>query len=212
MVGRRALVIASGADPVGVAAAGEFDLVVCADGGLDVARAAGCAVDLVVGDLDSVTPEGLAAADAAGIRVERHRVDKDESDLELALAAARGAGADCVEVHLANGGRLDHQLVNVLVLGSDRWIGASIEARVGEHRIWVVRGAVTLPLDVGDPVALVAVGGVARGIVTTGLAYELADEDLDPAEARGIANRVTGPGPTVTVTTGVLLAISGPER
>lgn len=39
---------------------------------------------LLIGDLDSVSPEALSGV----ARVERHPVDKDATDLELALAAA----------------------------------------------------------------------------------------------------------------------------
>ena len=59
--------------------------VVAADGGLLRARGLGLTVDVVVGDLDSVTPEALAAAEAAGARVVRHPQAKDATDLELAL-------------------------------------------------------------------------------------------------------------------------------
>ena len=62
-------------------------LVVAADSGLDLARRLGVPVDLVVGDFDSVDPAGLAAAAAAGSVLERHPVDKDATDLELALDA-----------------------------------------------------------------------------------------------------------------------------
>ena len=59
--------------------------VVAADGGLHRARALGLDVEVVVGDLDSVTPEALAAAEAAGARVVRYPRAKDATDLELAL-------------------------------------------------------------------------------------------------------------------------------
>src|SRR3954454_12520964 len=61
--------------------------VVAADGGFDHARAAGLVPDLLVGDLDSISPAGLAWA-VANIQVERHPADKACTDTELALALA----------------------------------------------------------------------------------------------------------------------------
>ena len=52
------------------------------------ARVLGLTVDLLVGDLDSVSATGLAAAEAAGTAVERHPPAKDATDTELAIAAA----------------------------------------------------------------------------------------------------------------------------
>ncbi|MBA2282572.1 MAG: thiamine diphosphokinase, partial [Acidimicrobiia bacterium] len=92
--------------------------VVAADGGTDVALALGLGIDLVVGDLDSVSPEGLDAARAGGATIERHPEDKDATDLALALdAAARMLeGRGDVAVVGAGGGRFDHLLAGVLAL------------------------------------------------------------------------------------------------
>ena len=63
--------------------------VVAADSGVDVAIALGLGVDVVVGDLDSVTRgRRSAAAEAAGARIVRHPVAKDATDLALALEEA----------------------------------------------------------------------------------------------------------------------------
>ena len=50
-------------DPVAVAAADGADRIVAADGGLDHARAAGLIPDVLVGDLDSVSADGLRVGD-----------------------------------------------------------------------------------------------------------------------------------------------------
>ena len=59
----------------GVAAARAW--VIAADSGLDHANALGLAVDLVLGDLDSVSKEALEPARRAGIPVEEHPAAKD---------------------------------------------------------------------------------------------------------------------------------------
>ncbi|MEM7140067.1 MAG: thiamine diphosphokinase [Actinomycetota bacterium] len=198
-------VIATGAAPTPIAGV-SADLIICADGGLDAAHAAGRRPDIVVGDMDSVSEELLEAL-GSEVVVDRLPVAKDETDLELALARAIGAGAARISVHLAAGGRLDHQLANLAVLASSRWDSASLDAFVGHDPVFVIRGERSLPLSAGDPFAIVAVGGPA--IVTTrGVAWELTDHELSPTEARGISNVVERDGPTVQVSSGVVLAMS----
>ena len=205
---RTALIVASGAPLRAVERAPQTDLVIAVDAGLEVLLGAKRSVDLVVGDLDSVSEVALSTATAAGIKIQRHPETKDESDLELALSAATNQGAQHIYVLLRDGGRLDHQLANLLVLASPRWQTAEIEAVVGEHRLWVVRGERTLPLAEGESLALHAVGGPATGVTTTNLQYPLTDAELGALVALGISNRVVSALPTISVASGVVLAIS----
>lgn len=209
MTALSALVVATGAPVEAVAAADRADLVVAADGGIVALLAAGRSAHIVIGDADSAPSAALDEAAAAGAEIRRHPAGKDESDLELALAAAVEAGATSIEVVAGDGGRLDHQLANLAVLASPRW-SATIRARIGEHRVWVVRGRVELPLAPGDHVALQAVGGPADDVRTAGLRYPLDAETLDPFAARGIANEVVARPAEVEVGRGVVLAISSP--
>ncbi|MEQ8839624.1 MAG: thiamine diphosphokinase [Acidimicrobiales bacterium] len=210
MAVRHARVIASGAHlaPLVGAAA---DIVICADGGLAAAIEAQLRVDVVVGDLDSASAADLDAAAAAGAEILRHPATKDETDLELALLEAMDRGAASIAVHLADGGRLDHQLANLVVLASPRWRSARVSAWVGENRVWVVHGELELPLAAGAAVALQAVAGPAT-VTTTGLAYPLHGEVLRSTEARGIANEVISAPATVRVDDGVVLVLSPPGQ
>ena len=203
-----ALIVASGAPRNAVERAPRTDLVIAADAGLEVLMAARRPVDLVVGDLDSASADALAAAAAAGTEITRHPRDKDESDLELALSAAIDRGARWIHAVLRDGGRLDHQLANLLVLASTRWRSAEIDAVVGEHRVWVVHRERTIPLLAGEPLALHAVGGAATGVTTTDLQYPLVDAELPGLVALGISNEAVADAPTVRIATGVVLAIS----
>ena len=205
---RTALVVASGAPLRAVERAPQTDLVIAADAGLEVLLVAKRSVDLVVGDLDSVSEVALSTATAAGVEIQRHPDTKDESDLELALAAAIHHGVRHIHVLLRDGGRLDHQLANLLVLASPRWRSAEVDAVVGENRLWVVRGERKLPLVEGESLALHAVGGPATGVTTTNLRFPLADADLEALVALGISNRVVAAAPSVCVASGVVIAIS----
>ena len=103
--------------------------VIAADSGVDRALALGLHIDLAVGDFDSVSSAGLAAADAAGAVVERHPAAKDATDLELALDAAIALEPARVLVIGSAGGRLDHLLGSILLLGDARYAGADGRCR-----------------------------------------------------------------------------------
>jgi len=180
-------------------------IVVAADAGLEHAAAAGLAVAAAVGDMDSVSPEALAAAEQSGTRIERHPADKDQTDLELALELAARL-ADRVIVIGAAGGRLDHPMGNLAVLASPQWVGVDIEAWLGSAQAVVVHHHRVLDVEPDTTVSLFAVGGPAR-VTTTGLAWPLNDEVLDPLTSRGVSNRATGPLPQLSVSEGVVLAV-----
>ncbi|WP_419850331.1 thiamine diphosphokinase [Candidatus Poriferisocius sp.] len=180
-------------------------VVVAADAGLDHAQAAGLMVAVAVGDMDSVSPEALAAAEQSGTRIERHPPDKDQTDLELALELAARL-ADRVIVIGASGGRLDHLIGNLNVLASPAWAGVDIEAWLGNAQAVVVHSHRALAVEPGTTVSLFALGGPARA-TTSGLAWPLNDEVLDPLTSRGVSNQVQSSSPQIAVSEGVVLAV-----
>ena len=203
------VVVASGDGPA-VAVPGA-PTVVAADGGLDRAVALGLDVDVVIGDLDSVSPAALAAAESTGARVVRHRVAKDATDLELALDEAVSLGARRVLVVASAYGRLDHLFSALLLLASDRYADVEIDALVGDTPVHVVRGSRSLSGDPGDLVTLLPLGGAADGVSTEGLAYPLRGETLAPGSSRGVSNVFSKPEATVSVGRGVVLALRPPS-
>jgi thiamine pyrophosphokinase len=199
------VVVASGAGP-SVAVPGA-PTVIAADGGLDRATELGLDVDLVIGDLDSVSAGALAAAEAAGARVVRHPEAKDATDLELALDEAVRIGARRVLVVASAEGRLDHLLGSLLLLGAHAYAAIELDAIVGDALVHVLRGERALRGSPGELLSLVAVGGPATGVVTNGLDFPLAAETLHPGSSRGVSNVFTGTEARVAIDTGVLLAI-----
>jgi len=192
----------------------EHALVIAADSGLTQARPLGLTVDVVVGDLDSVDPIDLAAAEAAGAEVVRHPVDKDHTDLELALLTAADRGASRAVVIGGSGGRLDHFLANALVLASPEHTPLVIEAYVGAARLAVARPAT--PVEIvgrpGDLCSLLALGGRASGVSTRGLRFALDGEALHPGSTRGVSNEMTATRAAVTVETGTVLVVQPEYR
>jgi thiamine pyrophosphokinase len=210
----RDVVVLTGGDPVdpGLASSLPHDAyVVAADSGLAAADVLRLHVDLVVGDMDSVAPARLAAAEAAGTRVVRHPVAKDDTDLAIAMDAAVDLGATRLTVVGGDGGRLDHLLAGALLLASDAYADVEVVAFTGAATITVVRHAATLHGRPGELVSLLAVHGPARGVVTDGLLYPLAGEQLAPGSTRGVSNELTRPTAHVRLDAGVLLAVQPGE-
>ena len=199
------VVVASGPGPD--VAVPDGGTVIAADGGLDRAAALGLEVDVLVGDLDSVSPAALARAESAGTRIVRHPVAKDATDLELALDEALALGARRVLVIASAGGRLDHLAASLLLLGAERYAELELDALVGDALVHVVRSARTLRGTPGELLTLLPLGDGAEGVTTSGLEYPLDGETLGPGSTRGVSNVFTAAEARVTLAEGVLLAI-----
>ncbi len=183
-------------------------VVVAADSGVDHAHRLGLAVDLAVGDFDSVSPAGLAAVEAQGGRITRHPAAKDATDLELALCAARALDPERIVVIGAHGGRTDHHLSLPLILTAPWLAGITVEAWTGTAHLTVIRHRAMLEGQVGELVSLLPIHGPAVGITTRGLAYPLVGEDLPAGTTRGVSNVFTAPTADVRLEAGVLLAVA----
>ncbi len=113
------MVIVIGAEalhPDAVASVPDGAVVMAADSGLDHARAAGLTPTVLIGDLDSVSAEGLAWAEGNS-SIERHPVDKDATDTELALRHAVGLDPSRIVLMSGGGDRIDHTLAALGALG-----------------------------------------------------------------------------------------------
>ena len=184
----------------------DADMVVAADSGVDIALHFRRKVDVLVGDFDSASPAGLDWARAQGARVDRHPRRKDATDLDLALSTAAECSAS-VHVVASAGGRLDHALANLTLLASPRWAAVELSATIDSARVDVVRRRRRIEGAVGELVSLLAVGGPARGVRTSGLEYPLNGEDIEPCTTRGVSNVICDPPAEVEVSSGVLLAV-----
>jgi thiamine pyrophosphokinase len=186
--------------------------VVAADSGLHLALAHDIGVDLVIGDLDSVSADSIRVAEGAGVRIERHPVAKDETDLELALDRAIERRPGRIVVIGGHGGRSDHFIANAFLLTSNRYRSARVEAHWGRARVHVVRDAVDLDGEVDELLTLLPVHGAAHGVTTTGLVYPLRGETLNSGTTRGVSNRFAEPRASVRLEAGVILAIAPGEH
>jgi thiamine pyrophosphokinase len=190
-----------------------IELVVAADGGARLAEPLGLRIDRWVGDGDSVDPALLARLERDGVAVRRVPTEKDESDTELALLEALGAGATDVTILGALGGpRVDHGLANLALLAHPALRGHAARLLDAATRIRLVEGPGRCAATgrVGDIVSLLPMDGGVDGVTTSGLRYPLGGESLELGRPRGLSNVRTAETATVAVRTGRLLIVESP--
>ncbi len=187
------------------------DRVIAADGGANWLLAHGRPPDLLVGDMDSVRPEVLQQLQAQGCQIQRYPAQKDETDAELALAAAAALAPHEIAILGALGGRVDHTLANLALLAMPALAG--IHTRIWDDTsvLWLAQGMTEFQGAPGDTVSLLPWGGDARGVVTEGLAYPLRGETLPMGPSRGVSNVLAAPRARITLRAGRLLVVHTPQ-
>ena len=179
----------------------DADLLVAADGGANVARASGLYPDVIIGDLDSITPATRRRfASSRIIRLAR----QDNTDLEKTLDFLSEEGIRDVVIAGATGLRLDFTLGNLSV--------AWLYARRMSIR-FVGDGWQAMPL--GETTRVRAVPGTTvslipfsrcSGITLRGLRYPLTNASLQGG-AVAVSNVVVKNPFTVTVRKGRMLLV-----
>ncbi len=177
------------------------ELVIAADSGLELARAAGVDPALVVGDMDSLRDPGLLAA--YGERVMRFPVDKDETDTEIGVRLLRERGVDRAIVAGGGGGRLAH-LLGLLAL-FERRFAPSVWLTAREH-VQVVDGRLALPGCVGQTISFFPVGGRALIRRSAGLKWPLDGLKWGRGDA-GVSNLAVADTVEVELAAGRLLMV-----
>ena len=180
--------------------------VVAADGGLDHARARGVAVDVVVGDFDSI-------ADARPLAGERTVVlppEKDDPDLLSALKIGWAAGCREFHVYGALGGRIDHTISAIaLTARLARRGGVGYLHGDGTIVTAVCDGALAFDAFDARPGRMVSVfshSDVSYGVDEPGLKYELRDGTLHADAVQGVSNEFRpGVASAVSVREGTLV-------
>lgn len=184
------------------------DTVIAADGGAAWARRIGVEVAMVIGDMDSINPYMLNMLERTGTEIIRYPMEKDETDLELALLEAAKRGARWIRVAGAVGDRLDQTLANVYLLNRPELEGLDVKLVYGYQTAWLAKpGDHPIMGVVGDTISLIPLSGGVTGITTTGLQYPLQNETLYFGPARGISNVISETEPRVHFEEGVMLIV-----
>ena len=184
-------------------------VVITADSGYDHAITLGHPVDLLVGDLDSISSEGLAHAESTGVEIDRHPASKDATDLELGLEAALGRGT-VIDLYGGEAGRIDHLIGVALELTQSKWAGAELRWHTEDATVQplIDGGHVHLDAAIGTIVSLIVVTN-SVGVTTQGLRWHLAGDDLQRGTSRGLSNEIERLPASVSLDSGAILVATG---
>ena len=186
----------------------ESPYILCADGGALNALKFHRTPQTIVGDMDSLTDLQAAEFAAQGAELVQYPVDKDETDLELALHWAARHGATAIYIVGGLGGRFDQTLANIYLLALPQLDGIHIEMVDAEQSICLLKpGRHQVKGQAGDTLSLIPLGGAASGITVSALKYPLCDEPLQFGPARGLSNVMQSDRASIEIRQGLLLMV-----
>ncbi len=171
---------------------------VCCDGAADALAAAGLTPDVVIGDLDSISPAQRERFRAVLIEDR----DQETNDLTKAMNWCRQRGIPAVTIIGATGKREDHTLANIALLAR-----YNLDIRAGmvtDHGTFsVMRTSCEFATVPGQQISIFSLTP-ETAITSTGLKYPLTGMKL--AELwQGSLNEATGNTVTLTFTVGTLV-------
>ena len=182
--------------------------VVAVDAGYSRMKAGGPKPYAIIGDFDSLGHLPYAP----GSRVMRFPVEKDESDLELALSYAEEQGADEVFVFGALGGRLD-QTIATLQVGRGFADAFQRLAFISPREVVHVLGPnrqITFHGTAAKYISVLSAVDESRGVRIEGMKYDF-EGSLTNDCSRGLSNEFTGDEARISVGDGVLYIIEQDE-
>lgn len=191
----------------------ETDLVIAADNGLTYLMQTGVLPDLIIGDFDSLSPEGkelLADMEKDGFK-ETIRLPKEKDDTDTMAAVKEGfkRGYTDFRLYAALGGRLDHTVANIQTLAYILEHGGRGYILDAHQMVFMMKNETrSFAAGFRGTVSLFSYGKRAEGVTLRGMKYPLTDGALTNDFPLGVSNEISGDGPAdITVADGTLLAV-----
>jgi len=181
------------------------DLIIAVDAGLERVNKLGIEPDLIIGDMDTLSPELLEQyPDTEKIKYD---IQKNHTDTELAILWC--LEHNLKQVVIINGltNRFDHSLglLQNLALLHSKNVTARIESE--KQVVFFLINKSQLNGYEGCLLSLFAYGGDATIKNSEGLFFPLKNLTLSPLHTRGISNNVISSSITIELDKGLILAI-----
>ena len=179
-----------GAAPIGDIARliAKNSFIIAADGGVNAVNALGLTPDLTLGDFDSL---GYVPSTE---NVERHPVEKDDTDMGLAVKKAISLGYNRLFLFGGLGGeRPDHTLANLQTVVHAAKNNVTAFLTDGRTCFTAVSGEKKLifPNSYSGNLSVFSAEGVAEGVTVSGVKYTVENATLNGDFPLGVSNSFT---------------------
>lgn len=155
--------------------------IIAADGGEEALLKMNITPDISLGDFDSITfsPRGKEKISFSS--------RKDDTDTQLAIKEGLKRGFKTFYIYGALGGRLDHAIANLQILGFIAEKGGRGFILDGNRKITAIKDS--FKIEKGTPFSLFALSGEVEGLTISGAEYEGEDITLSPLSSLGVSNK-----------------------
>lgn len=182
----------------------EYDYVIACDKGAAYAAKMNVRPDVIIGDFDSY--DGDVRNLFSDVPVEKHPIEKDDTDTMLAIKHALKKGYTHIIITCALGGRLDHTIANLQSMAYTAAHGGICEILSDKENLRTFTGGtIQIPKREGYSLSLFSLSDTCEGLSVSGAKYNVTDVILSNTFPLGLGNHWIDDNITVSMTSGILL-------
>ena len=177
----------------------------CVDHGIDFCRENNIQPEMLIGDLDSAESSSIEWVMDNNIKIERHPVDKDFTDTQLALQNLQEFPEDkFVIITGAFGGRLDHLYSTLFTCANSKIKNCLTDE---QETVIFLNGGESIKLEFVEipfALSLLPLSETCDGVSIDGVHWELNSASLSQKLPNAVSNRVESNIVKISVTSGKL--------
>ncbi|GIO26107.1 thiamine diphosphokinase [Ornithinibacillus bavariensis] len=166
-------------------------------------------LDYAHGDFDSVSDIDRERIKNNANYFQEYPIEKDKTDLQIALEHALSLQPDRIYIFGATGGRLDHMLINVQLLNIvvKQQINAIIIDKQNKIE-WTCPGTYTIEKDEEyEMISFLSMTEEVRGLTLTGFYYPLTNHTIKMGSTLSISNQLISNYGTFSYDKGIVLVV-----
>lgn len=180
-------------------------ILICADSGANCLFDYNIFADYLIGDFDSIKPEALLFFQNSECIIEKHPIEKDDTDTQLALLKAVELEVKSIVFLGCTGSRLDHTFGNIGLLIQCINLGIQACIRDDKNTIWLTDKPIAILGKAGEYFSLLAYGDDVKGLSIQGAKYNLQSYDLRLGSNLTLSNEFVENKVDVIFSNGILL-------